>query len=376
MGPMFSGSAVVDWTNTSGLGQVGTPPIVLLYTAAGNPAVQCLAYSTDGGKTFAKYAGNPVVKQITGGNRDPKVIWHEPAKRWVMTLYVELKGKHTIHFLTSPNLKEWKVQSQIEGFFECPDFFELPVEGGGQKKKWVLTAASSEYMIGTFDGVRFTPETPKLSGQRGRGFYAAQTFSDIPTKDGRRIQIGWLQAPSPGMPFNQAMTVPLVLKLVSTPDGPRLSWQPVRELEALRGQAARSGKLLLNPGDANPCRAAAGEQWDLIALVEPGKATEVAFTIRGSAVVYDVRKQELVLSGHRAAAPLRDGKLDLRILADRTAFEIFAGGGLTYVPMPVIPKAKDRFVAVSVQGGPAIFHALDLYEMTSMWPEKSPSKSK
>jgi sucrose-6-phosphate hydrolase SacC (GH32 family) len=111
---------------------------------------------------------------------------------------VDEKGRpidvHTIHFLTSPDLKDWRVEGRIAGFFECPDLFELPVDGEPGETRWVLTAASGEYMVGTFDGATFTPETPKLKGHRGRGFYAAQTFSDIPAADGRRIQIGWLQA--------------------------------------------------------------------------------------------------------------------------------------------------------------------------------------
>ena len=147
MGPMFSGSAVVDWNNTSGFGKPGQPAQVLIYTAAGDPTVQAIAYSTDG-RSFTKYSGNPVLKQITGGNRDPKVIWHEPAKQWVMTLYVETNKVHAIYFLSSPNLKEWTVMSRTDGFFECPDFFELPVDGAAAEKKWVLTAASSEYKIG------------------------------------------------------------------------------------------------------------------------------------------------------------------------------------------------------------------------------------
>jgi hypothetical protein len=93
LGPMFSGSAVVDWSNTSGLGRDGHPPIILIYTAAGDPTVQCIASSTDG-RSFTKYSGNPVLEQITGGNRDPKVMWHEPTKRWVMVLYVEKPVLH------------------------------------------------------------------------------------------------------------------------------------------------------------------------------------------------------------------------------------------------------------------------------------------
>jgi sucrose-6-phosphate hydrolase SacC (GH32 family) len=199
MGPMFSGSAVVDWNNSSGFGKDGRPPTVLFYTAAGNPTVQCLAYSTDG-RTFTKYSRNPVLQQITPGNRDPKVIWHEPTQRWVMALYVELGGTHTIHFFTSPNLKDWTFSSKTDGFFECPDFFELPVDGDASRKKWVLLGASSEYRVGLFDGAKFIPESPKVPGHRGKGFYAAQSFSDVP--DGRRLMMGWFQTETKGMPFN------------------------------------------------------------------------------------------------------------------------------------------------------------------------------
>ena len=376
LGPMFSGSAVIDRRNTSGFGTSGKPPMVLLYTAAGNQMVQCAAYSTDGGGTFTKYAGNPVIKQITGGNRDPKVCWHEPTKRWVMTLYVEKNKKHTIHFLTSPNLKDWTMQSQVEGFFECPDFFEMAVEGTKAAKKWVLTAASSEYMIGAFDGTKFTPETAKLRGHSGRGFYAAQTFSDIPAQDGRRLQIGWLQAPTPGMPFNQALTVPLELKLVGTANGPRLSWAPVQELNVLRTTATKTGKLVLTPGADNPLRDVTGELLDVVGVLEPGNAAEVVLTIRGVALVYNVAKQEISINGHRAAAPLKDGKLDFRVLVDRTAFEVFACGGLTYLPMPVIPQANKRSVAVAAVGGPVTFHTLDVYRMASIWPASHPVGSR
>jgi len=291
------------------------------------------------------------------------VFWHEPTKRWVMTLYVEVDKKHTIHFLTSPDLKEWTVRSKIDGFFECPDFFELPIDGDPARRKWVLTAASSEYMVGSFDGEKFTPETPKLPGHRGKGFYAAQTFSDVPAKDGRRIQIGWLQAPSPGMAFNQAMSVPMELRLRMTPDGPRLAWAPVKEMSALRGKERKSGRISLTNSDATIGDSA--ELVDLETVFEPGKAT-VTFAVRGVAVVYDGPKQELIVNGHRVKAPLRDGRIDLRILADRTALEVFASDGLIYVPMPVIPKAEARSVVVDV-AGTAEFLTLSNWELRSIW---------
>jgi sucrose-6-phosphate hydrolase SacC (GH32 family) len=366
LGPMFSGSAVVDRGNTSGFGKANRPPLVLAYTAAGTPTVQCLAYSTDDGRSFTKYAKNPVVKQITPGNRDPKILWHAPTKRWVMVLYVEKNKKHTIHFLTSPNLKDWQVTDVVDGFFECPDLFELPVEGDAKARHWVLTAADSGYRLGDFDGRTFTPRTPKLPGHRGKGFYAAQTFSDIPATDGRRVQVGWFQAPAPGMPFNQAMTVPLVLKLLPTPYGPRLAWSPVRELEALRTKSHHAGPLTLKPG-GEPLKNAGGELLDVRAEFTPGDATTTTFTVRGVPIVYDAKKQELSVAGHRAPAPLRDGKQRLAILVDRTGVEVFASDGLTYIPLPVIPKAADRAVTVRATGGAVRFDTLDVHELRSIW---------
>ena len=369
-GTMFSGSAVVDWKNTSGFGKDGKAPLVLFYTAAGNPFTQDLAYSNDG-RTFTKYENNPIVKNITGGNRDPKVIWHEPTKKWVMTLYVEKDGVHTIHFFTSPNLREWTKTSIAEGvkgtnyLFECPDFFELAVDGNAQNKKWVLLGANSEYAIGTFDGTTFTPEIAKLPGQRGRGFYAAQTFSDAP--DGRRIQIGWLQAPSPNMAFNQAMSLPLELTLVSTPTGPRLRFQPAREMDTLRAKNYRVGPLSLAPGVANPLAQVKNELLEIRATFTPGDAKIVRFTVRGVPIVYDVAKQEITVHDHVAPAPLRDGKQSLIIYTDRTAFEVFASDGLTYVPLPIIPKAENLTVEVSVEGGAATFVQLEAHELKSIW---------
>ena len=377
-GPMFSGSAVVDWKHTSGFGKEGKPALVLLYTAAGNPAVQSLAHSTDG-RTFTKYEGNPVVGQFTPGNRDPKVFWHEPTQQWVMTLYVEQKAPsgevvHTIRFLTSPDLKTWTSQSTTEGFFECPDLFELAVDGDAANKKWVLMGASSEYQVGSFDGKAFTPESPKLPGHRGRGFYAAQSFSDIPASDGRRILVGWFQTETRGMPFNQSMTVPLELGLASTAAGPRLTFTPARELASLRTDAQRIPLDVLEPADPNALANVAAELVEIRAEFEPGGA-DVAFTVRGVEVGWESKTEEIVVNGHRAPAPLRDGRQQLIILADRTGLEVFASGGLTYVPMPVILRADDLASGVRAIGGPVRFHSLEIHELESAWNSGTESTS-
>lgn len=374
-GTMFSGSAVVDWRNTSGFGRDGVPPIVLFYTAAGGdnrmsagqPFTQGLAFSADRGRSWTKYAGNPVLGNLTEGNRDPKILWHEPTRRWIMTLYVATNSVHTIHFFGSPDLRNWTYLSHTDGYYECPDLFELAVDGDPHRRKWVLTAANSEYQVGRFDGVRFTPETPKLPGHRGRGFYAAQTFSDAP--DGRRIQIGWGQMPSPGMPFNQMMCFPCDLSLRATGDGPRLAWWPVGEIEALRVRRHEVASGVLVPG-ANPWASVSAELADVEIAVEPGSATRLLLDLRGTAVVYDVTRKELVVGDLRVACPLTGGRLELRALVDRTSLEIFGAGGLVYLPFPVIPEAGHRTFRLSVEGGEARVRHGVLHELRSAWRGK------
>jgi sucrose-6-phosphate hydrolase SacC (GH32 family) len=372
MGPMFSGSAVVDWHNTSGLGKPGKPPLVLFYTAAGDPTVQCLAYSLNG-RDFTKYAHNPIIPQVTPGNRDPKVMWHEPTKRWVMVLYVEVKGVHTIQFFTSPNLRDWTFQSQTDGFYECPDLFELAVDGNAANRKWVLMAASGEYRVGSFDGVSFHAETPMIPLSRGKGFYAPQTFSDIPASDGRRIQIGWFQTETPGMPFNQSMTLPTELTLVSTDDGPRLSALPVRELASLRSLGDLRENVTIRPGDGSPQADVAAELVEFEAEFEPGEATKVLIEVRGATIEFDLSAHEISVNGHRT--PIRPGPQHVRVFVDRIGLEVFADDGLTYIPMPFLPSAANLGVAVKVEGGEVKFSRLGLYELKSAWqkPGKHPA---
>ncbi len=377
LGPMFSGSGVVDRKNTSGLGKDGQPPLVLLYTAFGNPTTQCIAYSLDG-RAFTKYNANPVLKQIAKGNRDPKVIWHEPTQRWVMALYVELpsiekdekgqpKRNHTIHFLSSSNLKDWTLMSQIQGFCECPDLFELPLDGDTKNQKWVITAAISDYMVGTFDGTAFTPETPKLRSHLGGKCYAAQTFSDLPMNGGRRISIGWLQSDSPGMAFNQEMSLPVELKLVSTSAGPRLTCTPVEELKMLRGKAHRFASLTLNPGSVNPLADIRGELLEIRIKFSPGEAKEFSLNARGASIIYDTAHQEFVVNGQRAKAPLHDGSQQLAIYLDRTSIELFADNGLVYLPQPFMPKASDTSLQLSATGGSVKIETLEVYPLHSAW---------
>ena len=261
-------------------------------------------------------------------------------------------------------------KSRAGGFFECPDLFELAIDGNPARKKWVLTAARSAYRVGTFDGAVFLPETPLLTGQLGKDgdFYAAQTYSDIPADDGRRIQIGWLRAPSPAMAFNQTMSLPLELRLVSTPGGPRLTRQPAKELQSLRKSTRHLGPLTLGPGSRNPLGEIQGELVEFRADFDPGTSDQVVFAIRGVPVLYDARRQEIVVNGVRAPAPLKHGHQRLALYLDRTTIEVFAADGLTYVPVPVIAESTNHTLELSVKGGSATFAALQVYELNSIWP--------
>lgn len=290
-----------------------------------------------------------------------------------MVLYVELQGKHTIHFFTSPNLREWSQISITEGIagtaylFECPDFFELAVDGDKTNRKWVLLGANSEYAVGTFDGTRFTPEQTKLPGHRGRGFYAPQTFSDIPKSDGRRIQIGWFQTETRGMSFNQSMTVPLEIKLLGTPEGPRMTFTPVKELESLRTRTTTFDPIVLKPGDRNPFDALQLELLEIRAEIEPSEASEIVFNIRDSMIIYDSNQQEITVNGQRAWAPLRDGKLRLTIYCDRTGLEVFASDGLCYIPMPFNANPENQKIFLETRGNAASIRKLEVHELRSAW---------
>jgi len=232
-GTMYSGSAVIDYNNTAGYNKEDTPAMIAIYTAAApDRQVQCIAYSLDKGRTFTKYDKNPIIdsKEIwnTVDTRDPKVFWYEPGNHWVMAL--NERDGHSIY--TSDNLKDWKYESHITGFWECPELFELPVDGDPNNTKWVMYGATGTYMLGSFDGKTFTPEAGKYYYTRG-SIYAAQTFTNIPDSDGRRIQIGWGRVSHPDMPFNGMMLLPTELTLHTTKEGVRMFNNPVKETEQL-----------------------------------------------------------------------------------------------------------------------------------------------
>ena len=364
-GTMFSGSAVVDWNNSAGF-QTGTEkPIVCIFTAAGNPFTQGLAFSNDRGRTWTKFDGNPVIPHIIGGNRDPKVFWHEPGHRWIMALYLD---KSDYALFASSDLKHWDKLSTvvIPGTSECPEFFEISVAGKPAEKRWIFYGGNGRYLVGTFDGTTFTPNSGPHSLHNGNAWYASQTYTDIPASDGRRILIPWAQINTPGMPFNQMMGTPVELTLLDTDAGPRLSANPVRELATLRARTHALPAQQVKPGD-NPLAGIHGELLDLTAEMEPGDSTEISFQIRGTDIVWNAAKNEVTCA--KNTAPLRPvhGQLRFRMLVDRTSLDIFGNDGHAYLPMGVLHPADNRSLSLSVKGGTATLRSLSVHELKSAW---------
>jgi len=365
LGTCFSGSAVVDWNNTAGLQTGDEKTLVCIYTAAGASATQCLAYSNDRGRTWEKFEGNPVLDHIIGGNRDPKVIWYEPERKWVMALFMD---KNDFALFSSPDLKQWErlCDVTIPGSSECPEFFEIALDGNEEDTRWVFYGGNALYLVGRFDWKTFTPESGPRRLNYGNCFYASQTFTDIPAEDGRRIMIGWGTMQMPGMPFNQMMDFPVQLTLRRTTDGPRLFAQPVDEIEAIRGRRHAWAGLQL-PEEGNPLAGISGDLFEIHAEIELRDAAQVGFNVRGIPVTYDTGRKQLSCLGSSAPLELQDGTVRLRILVDRTSIEIFANDGQVYMPMGIIPSDNCRSLDAFSRGGSARFVSLEIYEMNSAW---------
>ena len=327
LGTMYSGSAVFDAQNTSGFGTKKCPPLVYAYTADRiDREVQCIAYSLDEGMTLKKYEGNPVIdshdKWQTHDTRDPRLFWYEPGKHWVMVL--NERDGHSIY--SSDNLRDWTYESHITGFWECPDLFELPVDGNPDNTRWVMCGASNTYMIGTFDGKTFVPQGGKYRFCTG-SIYAAQTINHTP--DGRRIQIGWGRVSHPNMPFNGMMLLPTELKLVTTSEGVRMRSRPIDEIHSLL-QNVLSCEGALNADAANRLLKTL-EYRDGIHLVftlHLNHRTSAGISLSGRNIL-DYDSNFNTING-QYYSPQDPTSMDLTadIYIDRTSVEVFIDGGL------------------------------------------------
>src|SRR6201996_6475955 len=262
---IFTGSTVIDEHNSSAFCAAGKPCMVAIYTghtppSGSKPALQTqnLAYSNDRGRTWTKYSGNPVLDLHMADFRDPKVFWSQQSRQWVMA--VSLPNDHKVRLYGSDDLKHWRTLSEFGpagasgGQWECPELFELPLEGTSGETRWVMKVglnpgareggSGEQYFLGRFDGVRFTNENPEsltLWTDYGKDCYCALTFNNLP-KNHAPVMLGWMDnwqyaASLPTSPWRGQMTIPRKLSLRQTADGIRLLQEPVDELEReLRAQ--------------------------------------------------------------------------------------------------------------------------------------------
>ena len=386
MGLIYSGSAVVDHENTSGLGKDGRPPIVLFYTAAGDRAptpagyTQCIAYSIYGGESFRKYSGNPVVEELTSKNRDPKVVWHEPSKQWTMVLFRGVRSEKDeekaglFTFLGSNNLLQWRHLSQIEMEWsaECPELFELPLDGDPSNTKWVLQGANGRYFAGDFDGERFLPETGLLPlhthdwthCKKDRTAYAAQTFTNAP--DGRRIMIAWLFSSIPAKNFNMAMTFPVELSLRTVASAPHVCAEPIREIEALYRTTHDFRDI--TPTSENIFRHIDAELFDVSITFTPQPRALVKLSVRGVDIHYDAHARMLHFDNKAYPLEPTDGAIDLRVLVDRTSVEVFANSGILWIARGIFPHPSARSLSLAdLWAAPTRVARLTVHELASIW---------
>lgn len=367
LGAIFSGSGVVDRDNTAGFQSGEAKTLVLIYTSAGYPFKQSISYSTDRGRTWTPYKGNPVVPNqgLMGSERDPMVFRHGPTKKWVMVLYVK---RGTARFFTSPDLKKWTRASDFRpgGFHECPDMFELPVAGDETSRKWVLLDAPFNYWVGRFDGKTFTPEAKCVRGDLGANFYAAQTWIDAA---GRRVQVAWMRGGRyPGMGFTQQMSFPCVLTLRTGPRGIRLFRYPVKEIAKLRHKPLVLTDKVVKVG-SNPLAGISGDLFDIDLAVEAGAESQFGIRLHGGAVAYAGGK--LTSFGRSAPLAPKDGTIKLRILVDRTSIEVFANAGEVSMTSCILPRKQDTPLDLYTKGSDLRIRSLKVWKLRSAWPPAS-----
>jgi len=352
-----SGTCVIDYQNTSGLSPDKANPAMVAFYPRWDNRSQCIAYSLDHGRSWKHYEKNPI---LVHPERDPKVFWYAPGNHWVMMLY----GDGQYHILTSSNLLSWKDEYHpIKDSFECPDFFQLPVDGDRSHMKWVLIQGNGNYSIGTFDGFEFKEETGRHPCDVGPNFYATQSWHNNDTGDGRRIQAAWMREPAfPDMPFNQQISFPCELTLHSTSDGLRVFREPIREIALLhRGQDAWTNRTL-NANEVLPLEPA-GQLFHLQAEVSIPAGARLTFNIRGNPVILS----STTIESGSGPTSVMDQIKTVEILVDRASIEVFVNRGEISSTRFVLPKESG--LSVKAEGGSVTLHSLTVHPLNSAWKD-------
>ena len=407
-GQIFTGSAVVDSNNTSGFFN-GVPGggLVAIYTLnEPTKEVQNVAYSLDNGTSYIEYKGNPVLDLQNPNFRDPKVFWYAPGHRWIMA--VALPRAHQVLFYASSNLRNWSFLSAfgpagIEGFqYECPNLFQVPVQGTNDKK-WVLVVAINpgapvggsinEYFVGNFDGTTFTADdgVARLM-DFGKDFYAVQTYNNTP--NGEAIAVGWMSnwqytQVVPTFPWRGVFTVPRFLSLRQNPTqtGALLVQAPI-SLATLRDKTLFNGSTTVSPGTPVTISSQGNSSFEFHTTVVGGNKGRLNINIRNAAgeqvtVGYDWDQGQVYVNRGQTTGfsnpyftndfsaweSNQDNSIELHVLVDRSVLEVFVDDGVQVCTSSFfMSKGPPTEMQWQAENSPVLVEDLEAYSLKSIWP--------
>ncbi|MDP4209228.1 MAG: glycoside hydrolase family 32 protein [Bacteroidota bacterium] len=404
LGTIFSGSAVVDAANTSGFKSGEEDPLLAIFTHAGNQQSQSIAYSNDKGRSWTKYEKNPVLLNPGIADfRDPKVFWFADQNKWIMAL---AKG-NVIGFYSSPDLKNWTFESDFGlnygahgGVWECPDLFQILVEGTSLKK-WVLLVSinpggpnggsATQYFIGNFDGKTFTADTNETNWvDYGTDNYAGVTYNNIPSTDGRRIAIGWMSnwnyaGVVPTTTWRSTMTVPRVISLVQNGQNFNLRFNPVDELKKYYSQTDTVVQQTKNSVEIINSSIIKSGSYDLSLSADFSQTDSLQLTFGSSAekmsILFDKKNGKVSVDRSNSgsvyfnssfkqliicpAFTLRtDQKVDIRMLVDKTSVELFWNKGEKVMTALFFPIFQYNFLKVKGSGSMPVINNFCLTGLT------------
>lgn len=408
LGTIFSGCTVVDQTNSADLQTGEEKTLLTFFTHSERQGqFQSLAYSNDKGKSWQKYSGNPILRHETARDfRDPKVFWYAPDQKWVMILAVG----QVMEIYSSADAVNWAYESRFGegqgahgGVWECPDLFELPVEGISGKSKWVMICnlnpggpaggSGCQYFVGSFDGKTFRNEADSSKTNWldwGKDHYAAVSWSDVPRHDGRRIIIGWMNNweyanDVPTRDFRSAMTIPRELKLVETDGNYQVYSYPVREVAELRKESRtlepftvtdsfykddllkdNEGAYEINLNIENTTSEIMGFKL----FNTQGECMEFSInTVEGKLMINRNNSGKTDFSPHFAAvtsAPVGKKKsYILRLLVDKASIECFEGNGEIAITNIIFPSEPYNRINFYSKGGQYTVTHLEINKLSN-----------
>ena len=407
-GSMWSGSAVVDFNNSSGLfdDSEDKTGLVAFYTVTTDDCSsqqQALAYSKDNGNTWIKYNdGAPIITykddpcEEPNQFRDPKVFWHAEGNKWIMVV-----AGGPVRFYSSTDLLTWTIESTNRDInTECPDFFCLPVDNDNNNKKWVLSGCGVWYMLGDFKEIdgkfSFVPDTgERIRFNYAPDVYAAQTFSDVP--DGRRIKVDWMVDVGYVMetgeitdPWNGALTLPYELGLKTVDDKIVLTQKPVKELYALRFDTKSFSDVKVNESSDNLLAGEKLDNYEITATIDVGTAeefgfnlfvgqeeyTKISYTAATNTLTIDRTKsgkspKPEFLSAYSAKILPTSNKIELHMFVDRSSIELFAQDGAYPFTALVYPDLASTGLEFYAKGGEVTVDSMNLHYLESIYDSQN-----